>query len=219
MQVNLILDARKAKMFGIDHLMWACADLKRGIEEISDLTGVQAEYSGQHQGLGTQNALLSLGKDCYLEIIAPDPSQPLENNFGARLKDLTGTGLLAWAVTASDLSVVRKQLAMHDLKTTEPQTTTRLQGDVTLEWQLMYVKGVAHAPFFIDWLDCVHPALTSPKGCKLQSLSVQSPDLDTYRKVFGSIEALTIGNGNSNPSAILQSPTGEVSLTPLSNEP
>lgn len=200
----------------IDHLMWACSDLDRGVSEMQQLSGIKAELSGSHTGMGTRNALMSLGDDCYLEIIAPDPNQSLTGNFGGRLASLQTSGLLSWAVCYPGLANLKTELNAKGFTTSSVRTTTRLTASgESLTWELLFVTNLPGAPFFIDWLDCVHPAKTSPKGCELLGLSVSASDLTAYKKVFGDIERLALSEGDSNPAATIQSPGGEVLITSL----
>jgi hypothetical protein len=170
--------------------MRACSDLDKGIAETAALTGVEAKCSGSYQGLGTRNALLSVGTVCYQEIIAPDPDQNLEGNFGGRLKNLTSTGLVSVAMAETDLADLSGRLSMEGFDLSDVlRTTSDTQAGESLVWKLLFVPGVEGAPFYIDWLDCVHPAETSPKGCLLKQLEITVNDELRWMPLLGGSDA------------------------------
>ncbi|MCZ6618623.1 MAG: VOC family protein [Gammaproteobacteria bacterium] len=163
----------------IDHIMWGAPDLDAGISEAQRLFGVEAARGGSHPGLGTRNALLSLGEGVYLEIIAPDPRQPLEGTFGERLLTLDGCEIITWAASSADLSALSLELAGHGLACRGPVRTQRAtpEGDL-LTWDLLFPDAPGYAgtfPFFINWLETPHPATGNPPAGSFRALTIGSP--------------------------------------------
>ncbi len=202
-------------MAQLDHIMYACPDLQAGIDEVYQLTGVLPAMGGSHPGVGTRNALLSLGNLQYLEIIAPDPEQDLEGTTGQLLLDHGGSGIRSWAVASDDLAAVRQIAERLNLASRDIIDMSRTTPDgVELAWQLLFLQN-PEMPFFIDWLQSPHPALSTPTGCALESFSITTPQPQTYQPL---LQALDLPyEATSGPAACraqLQTPKGIVTLDP-----
>jgi len=172
----------------LDHLMWGAPTLDAGIAEAERLFGVAPAPGGEHTGLGTRNALLSLGDRVYLEVIAPDPAQTLEGTFGERLASLDGCGLITWAGGASDLAGLAERAAALELTARGPVPTERRtpEGGL-LRWELLFLGGHRFpglVPFFIDWLETPHPATTNPRAGIFRSLEIRTPDAASLNQLF-----------------------------------
>lgn len=101
----------------MDHIILGAADLDRATRAFERITGVRPVYGGKHP-TGTHNALVSLGGQTYLEIIAAQPGAGspdwLPNLTG--LQDLTPAG---WAVTADDGTARRRELVAEGFALTD----------------------------------------------------------------------------------------------------
>jgi hypothetical protein len=167
----------------VDHLVYAVPDLDTGVADLEQRLGVRAAPGGQHPGRGTRNALIALGPDSYLEILAPDPAQPTPAGgrwFGvdaARPARLAG-----WAAKGSDLARVAGKAAERGVRLGAVAAGARQRPDgITLRWEFTdpatpAVFGLA--PFFIDWGTSPHPAATAPRGPVLVSLRAEHPRPD-----------------------------------------
>jgi hypothetical protein len=179
------MDSAKAgDLSRVDHVILGINDLGKGIEELERRTGVRAAFGGAHPGRGTQNALISLGGNHYLEILAPNPDE----KGGARAEELLGLTSLTpvgWAVRTHDIAALRQSLRSHGAQGGEIRPGARNRPDGTrLAWKTLDYASPSSPllPFFIEWDPAgAHPSTTSPQGCRLTGLILEDPKPVTLR--------------------------------------
>ena len=200
----------------IDHFMYAVPSLDEGLIWANDTFGVEAAYGGEHVGLGTRNALMSLGST-YLEIIAPDPTQSIKGTFGERLAGLSNAGLVTWCAEG-DLNSLSSKLSELEIATAGPNKTKRqTTGGSIMEWELLFPSKSPFGgclPFFIDWLDCKNPKDDNPVAGEFKSLSISNPDSERLQQILTTIGLqIPVAEGESSVSMMIQGNKGPVSLS------
>lgn len=172
------------KDVAIDHVIVGIADLEQGIRKVAELTGVTPERGGEHPGRGTQNALLSLGPQTYLEIIAPVAGPAPQMEFLSSLKELAPIG---WAIGTKDLDATKARLETAGFRVTPPRPGSRKRPDgQMLEWRTAGIEGLPGnlTPFLIEWgANTRQPAATSPAGCTLKSMEIHAPKSESMAKL------------------------------------
>jgi hypothetical protein len=124
----------------IDHVIYAAADLGAAAARVESELGLMAHAGGRHEGLGTHNRIVPLGRG-YLELLAvADPDEAARSDFGrsviARLAQV-GDGLLSWVVAVDDVESVARRLGTTI-------TTIRRAG---LSARLTGLAEAIHEPF------------------------------------------------------------------------
>ncbi len=176
----------------VDHLVYAAPSLDAGIKAMAERLGVTAAYGGKHTGIGTRNALLSLGRSVYLEIIAPDPDQPPPREplpFG--LAELHEPGLVAWALAVTEIESRAESArnAGYDPGPVIAMTRALPEGG-ELRWRLCLRRPAAGdglVPFLIQWEPGPHPSASSPGGCTLTDLTAEHPRPDDISRMTSAV--------------------------------
>jgi Glyoxalase-like domain len=164
----------------VDHLVYAVPDLDRAVEDLEKRLGVRAAPGGRHPGEGSRNALIGLGTGCYLEIVAPDPDQPLPSRpLWLGLEGRKTPRLTAWAVKGRDLQALVHRAQQSGVRLGPVETGSRRRPDgVVLRWEFTDPHAVVAeglVPFFIDWSSSDHPATAAPAGVSLLALRAEHP--------------------------------------------
>jgi hypothetical protein len=201
----------------LDHIILGCSDLDAGVDYVYERTGIRAAAGGVHPGAGTKNALLSLGTLRYLEIIAPDPSQPASTD-PRHVASLKNPALVGWALHRHDLKNFASVLQSDGVESVGPNPGSRVRPDgTTLSWASLALKndddGVL--PFFIDWRSmAAHPSVDAPAGCRLSDLWITTPDPAALRALAAKLQ-LDVKIRQSNElrlAATIAGPKGSLRL-------
>ena len=176
-----------------DHIVYGVTDLQAGLRELEKRLGVRAAPGGTHPGRGTQNALLGLGGASYLEIIAPDPEQPVAPGRGwFGLKDLVRSRIVGWAVRTDDIDALVRRAQAGGYDPGEIVAMERLRPDGRmLEWRLTPPPPSPLGPvvpFLIDWGTSPHPSRAAPPGLALANLRIEHPEPESIRAALDALQ-------------------------------
>jgi len=174
----------------LDHLVVAANSLDEGVAFVAEQLGVTFHPGGRHSRMGTHNALLRIGPDTYLEVLAIDPEAPAPQRprwFGLdrRLPDALPS-LVGWVVQTNDIELAARHapvpLGLVDIMSRDQlQWRITIPVDGNLPWN-------GAAPTLIQWPDGVHPtARLLESGCALESLTIRHPEADALRAFLAGI--------------------------------
>lgn len=205
----------------LDHLVIAAANLSQGCDYIEELLGVRPQPGGQHTSIGTHNAVLGLGPDCYLEVIAVDPELPAPersrwfslDDDEVRNKLQQRPQLIHWVCRTADINV-------------SSSVATQLFGPICpmsrgpLDWLItiaddgsLPLAGVA--PSLIQWPRGQGPSSRLPEhGLRLQQLKLETPDSEELKRVLSGLKLVqnhitVIDRAGVRLQAIINTAAGE----------
>ena len=214
----------------VDHLVYGVTgSLAEAMATFQRRTGVAPMRGGQHDGLGTHNALVSLGDGAYFEIICRDPEQPSPQRLWMGMESLSderSAAMLTWATDrAGEITeaVLAARTQGYDPGDVEELKRRKPDGS-TLRWSLAYRHftrlqqgaGGGIVPFLIEW-ESESPAAAAPGGIELVGLRAEAKDLAAVERGLRSLGIapadLQLQHGEEDRLfAILRTPKGIVEL-------
>lgn len=203
----------------IDHLIYGTPDLEATLQDLEGRFGFGASNGGRHPGEGTRNALYSLGRHVYLEIMAPDPDQPEPDRpRWLGIDDLERPRLLTWVAKGTELQSLVAEAARKGVHLGPALAGSRKQSDGSeIHWHVtdphvMIAGGIV--PFFIDWREAIHPSRTAVQGLRLTGLRGEHPDPSGTRKKLEALGLRLEVDRASVPGlvATVESPRGAIEL-------
>lgn len=167
----------------LDHLVVTAPTLDAGVRYIEQTLGCSMHPGGQHVRLGTHNALLRIGEDCYLEVIAIDPSAvPVSRtrwfDLDSQSAEHSVPRLATWVMRTPDI-VATLAKTHFDFGPVEPMCRGALEWLITIpEDGRLLCEGIM--PSLIEWKSPDLPASRLPlSGVSLTRLELHHPEIHT----------------------------------------
>lgn len=174
----------------IDHIVYSVPDLEIACNDLEKLLGVRPVFGGYHRTQGTKNALLNLGNQCYLELLAIDEANiEIKPPRWMGIDLITRPQITRWAIKSSTLQQDRLHLKRHNSKLGEIDGGQRkMQDGNVLKWRMILPIAepvVDIVPFMVDWQGSSHhPTDKLLKGCRLVEVKVFHPQPSIVQAVF-----------------------------------
>ncbi len=186
----------------IDHLVYVVKDLEAAMIWFEIKLGCQVTFGGYHTTQGTKNALINLGNQCYLEILAIDGNTSIPAPRWMGIDVFDEPQLTRWSLKSTDLqhdSQILKKYnpQMGEIKGGQRKTSSGNQ----LTWEMIMPlakPAVEIIPFMTDWQQsAVHPTGQLPEECELIELELTHSSPHLIQKVVDELHINgTIKKGN-----------------------
>jgi hypothetical protein len=202
----------------IDHFVIGVRDLEAGARWFEEATGVAPQPGGAHHGRGTRNALVSLGPDVYLELLAVDPAQDVTNQMTRSLRSLDRPRALGWCFHCAIDQFDTRPISALGFETNRTSMSRTPPDGQTLDWQIMslvHAPGAA-VPFLIDWGSSKSPATSAPQGCALESYAPVHPRPSEVEPILNALglDCRVETGPVSGPTVTIRSARGLLEVAP-----
>ncbi|WP_050462398.1 VOC family protein [Herbaspirillum autotrophicum] len=166
-----------------DHLVVTAFTLADGVAWVERTLGVSLQNGGEHVRMGTHNALLRLGPDFYLEVIAVNPAAPKPDRprwFGMdALHAGSPPRLAGWVVRTNNIAAAVAASPV-DVGPVESMSRGTLNWLITIPADGRFpLDGVM--PTLIEWHTPSHPAANLQESActlhRLQGFHAQAVDI------------------------------------------
>ncbi len=195
----------------LDHIVVGIYDLDAGIAELKALTGQQAIRSGRHPKLGTETAVLRLGDDSFLELIAPQPdaevtgdNQDLVVGYKELLSEHKTLTPFLWSIGTNDLRWLRRQITGTGFEMTPVIENSRElpDGSALAYLGASVAVGRPGFPFFVQW-QAPSVAALAPAGaaCTIYKWRVWTPN-DVALQRLAEVLAVQVDVGEASTQAL-----------------
>jgi hypothetical protein len=173
-------------MAEIDHIVLGARTLEEGAEFLHQHLGVRPAKGGKHEGHGTHNMLLGLGRGCYIEVIAADPDQPAPphprpfdlDDPGVKLMLEAEPRLLAWVARTPVLDAVVARLGPRAGEVQEMR-----RGE--LRWRMAFPPQRQDMnnliPALIQWQGEGASTRIPDSHCRLLALEAEHPEAEAVK--------------------------------------
>lgn len=203
----------------LDHVILACCNLKDGMEQFEDMTGIAPKKIGSLRGVGTKSARVALDNNTFVEIIGPDPNAH-SDGIAPKLLKIPKGELFAYHY------VVRAKPDDVDIPENlgwDKDAVVMVHADAddyaesgeVHKWDLVFVYGHGIGgcvPEFVNWRENkYHPTSRLPKTRgKIAYVQVQAPDGHYVHQLMQKVSDVNVYPGSPELTFSLDTPKGSV---------